>query len=315
MGEEKLSNEDYNNSNKISLNYCKNIIYLFRPFTLLLPLIVSFFVMAASMIYNNINFYANSWLTMLFAGLILMIVNAGSNAINQAADWKSDCISKPYRPIPKGIIKVEDAHSLAFILFLTSLIGAIKINLIFSVLIFTIIIFSVTYSMPPRMKRYLFINQVWISVARGLLGILAAWSVFGNPFTTTPLVIGLIAMFFLIGGIASKDIIDIEADKKTGVKTLMNTVGAKKTAFVCFPFLIIPFISIPFLISTGVLELYFWPLTFMIIPSFIIYRSMKETTKNSYFENTSAWSFMYVEYIFFALGFSLCTLISSNIFG
>jgi len=309
-----LSNEE-SYSNKNYLRYCKNLICLFRPFTLLLPLIASLFVMAASMIYNNVEFNPNMWITMLFAGFTLMIVNAASNAINQASDWESDSISKPYRPIPRGAIKVADAHSLAFIIFLFALLSAIAINVMFGVFIFTIIIFSVTYSLPPRIKQYLFLNQVWISIVRGFLGILAAWCVFGNPFTTTPLIIGFIAMFFLIGGMATKDIIDMEADKITGVKTLMNTFGAQKTAFICFPFLIIPFVLIPVLITTGFLELYFWPLTFLIIPSVIIYHLMKQVRKNNIFENTSAWSFMYVEYIFFALGFSLCTIISSSMFG
>lgn len=247
---------------------------------------------------------------MIASGIILMSLNAGSNAINQASDWKSDSISKPYRPIPRGVIKVVDAHSLAFIIFLAALLSAITININFSIFVFLIILFSLTYSLPPRIKKYIFLNQVWISIARGLFGILAAWSVFGNPFTKTPIIIGLIAMFFLIGGTATKDVIDIEADKNTGVRTLMNTYGLKKTSFICLPFLIIPFIFIPFLIKIGLLELYFWPLTFLIIPSLIIYYLMKQTDKNIFFENTSAWSFMYVEYIFFSLGFSLCTIFS-----
>lgn len=292
------------------LNYFKNLLYLSRPFTLLLPFIVSIFIMSSSITYNNIELNYNTIIIMIFSGLILMSINAGSNAINQASDWKSDKISKPYRPIPRGIIKIVDAHSYALIIFLAALLSAITINITFSLIVFSIIVFSLTYSLPPRIKKYLFLNQVWISIARGLLGILAAWSVFGNPFTKTPLIIGSIAMFFLIGGIATKDIIDMEADKSTGVKTLMNTYGIKKTSFICLPFLIIPFIFIPFFIKIGFLELYFWPLTFLIIPSLIIYFLMKQTAKNNFFENTPAWSFMYAEYIFFALGFSLCTIFS-----
>lgn len=303
-----LNQKKYSNMSK--LKYFKNLIYLFRPFTLLIPFLVSIFTMASSIIYNNLEFNITTIMTMLFSGLILMSINAGSNTINQASDWKSDTISKPYRPIPRGLIKVTDAHSFALIIFLTALISAITINVIFSIFIFIIIIFSITYSLPPRIKKYLFINQIWISIARGLLGILAAWSVFGNPFTTTPLIIGFIAMFFLIGGIATKDIIDMEADKNTGVKTLMNTYGIQKTSYICLPFLIIPFVFIPIFIKIGFLELYFWPLTLLIIPSIAIYLLMKKANKKNIFENTPAWSIMYAEYIFFALGFSLCTISS-----
>lgn len=207
-------------SNMTMLSYCKNFICLFRPFTLFLLFIVSIFIMGSSIIYNNVGFNLNTWVTMLFSGLILMSINAGSNAINQASDWKSDSVTKPYRPIPRGVIKVADVHSFVFIIFLVTLLSAIIINVMFGVFVFFIIVFSLTYSLPPRIKKYLFLNQVWISIERGLLVILAAWCVFGNPFATTPLIIGFISMFFLIGGMATKDVFDMEADKKTGMKHL-----------------------------------------------------------------------------------------------
>ncbi len=296
------------------IKYCKNLLCLFRPFTLLLPLIVSLFVMAASILYNNININLTSLITMLAAGLTLMLVNAASNVINQASDYKSDKISKPYRPIPKGVIKIADAHSIAFIIFLLALLIAITLNVMFGIFVFMIAFFSVTYSLPPRIKKYIFLNQIWISIPRGMLWILAAWSIFGNPFNSTPITISFIATFFLIGGMASKDIIDIEADKKTGVKTLMNTYGIKKTSFICLPFLIIPFILVPLLIIIDFLEWYFWPLTILIIPSCFIFYKMKGVIRNNIIENTQAWSFMYVEYIFLALGFSLCTIIYYSYF-
>ena len=113
---------------------------------------------------------------------------------------------------------------------------------------------------------------------------------------------------------ATKDIIDMEADKKTGIKTLMNTFGTKKTALICLPFLIVPFLLIPFFISLHFLEWYFWPLTFMIIPSCLIFYKMKNVLKNNFLENTSAWSFMYAEYMILALGISLCIIFNNYFF-
>ena len=169
-------------------------------------------------------------------------------------------------------------------------------------------IFTVTYSLPPRMKKYLFINQIWIAIPRGMFGILAAWSVFGNPFTTTPLVIGIIATTFLIGGMATKDIVDRIADKQTGTHTLINTYGSKKTALICFPFMFFPFMFIPIFINQGTLEPYLEPLTLSVFLSCFVFYLMIRNTESKTLENVHAWSIMYIEYIFFALGFALLTI-------
>ncbi len=162
---------------------------LFRPFTLAAPFIVSMSIMVASLIYNYnrnlIHKISDWWITVGQASFTIVLVNAASNSLNQATDVEADKISKPYRPIPRGIIRADSAQSLAYILYLFALLRAVTINLWFGIFVFLIIVFTVTYSLPPRMKKYLFINQVWIAIPRGLLGILASWSVFGseNPFT------------------------------------------------------------------------------------------------------------------------------------
>lgn len=288
---------------------------LMRPFTLMAPLIVSMSIMVASLVYNHLYFGttipSNWYFTVAQAGLTIAIVNAASNALNQAADLEADRISKPYRPIPRGMITVETAQSIAYILYLFALLRAVTINAWFGFFIFLIMIFTVTYSLPPRMKKYLFINQIWVAIPRGLLGIMAAWSVFGKPFTSpTPLIIGTIATTYLIGGMATKDVTDAKADKITGVKTLVNTLGMKKTALIILPFMIFPYLFIPMFINHGILDTHLWPLTFFAMPSFIIFYLMIKGTESKTLENVQAWAIMYVEYIFFALGFSLLTIFS-----
>ena len=286
---------------------------LTRPFTLLAPLIVSQAIMTASLVFRlkiDSSFIIPSdwWITVGQASFTIALVNAASNALNQATDVNADKISKPYRPIPKGIIKAETAQSIAYLLYLFALLRAVTINFWFGLFVFLIMIFTVTYSLPPRMKKYLFINQIWIAIPRGLIGILASWSVFGNPFETTPLVIGLIGTIFLIGGMATKDITDAEADKATGVRTLINTFGNKKTALISFPFMFFPFAFIPIFINQGYIEDYLWPLTFLVIITFFIFYLIVRGTESPTLENVQAWSIMYIQYIFFALGFALLTI-------
>ena len=278
---------------------------LIRPFTLAAPIFVSIFIMFSGLVYNySFEDYPNWWGTILQARLTVAMVNAASNTLNQATDAESDKMSKPYRPIPQGVVTADEAQSIAYILYLFSLLFALSINAWFGVFVFLIMIFTVMYSLPPRMKRFLFLNQVWIAIPRGLLGILASWSVFGDPFQKEPIAIGLIAMVFFIGGMTTKDVVDADADKKTGVSTLVNTFGRRNAAFISLPFLIVPFAAIPILIRYTILSSYLLPLTLLFIPSFLIFVLMIKAIESKTLENVHAWALMYLVYIFYAMSFS-----------
>jgi len=287
---------------------------LLRAFTLFAPFVVSMAIIVASLIiryYQGHPIPENWLLTVGHASTTILIVNAASNALNQATDVEADIISKPYRPIPRKIIRPDEAQSLALVLYLFALLRSTTINALFGFFIFLIMIFTVTYSLPPRMKKYLLINQIWIAVPRGLLGILASWSVFGADNlleTPTPWIIGGVATVFLIGGMSTKDIVDREADRRTGTRTLINTFGIKKTALFSFPFMFFPFIFISIFINRGLLESYLWPLILLAIPSIVILFLMIKPHESETLENVPAWSIMYMQYISFALIFAFLTI-------
>ncbi len=287
---------------------------LIRPFTLLAPIIVSACIMIASFFYNGRTdgLFTIWWTTIIPASFALAILNGASNTLNQITDVESDKISKPYRPIVRGDVSLIEAKVMSIILYITAFSLSILVNIMFSVFVLLIVIFTVTYSLPPRIKDVLFLNQLWVGVPRGLLGILASWSVFGNALEPLPMAIGLIAMFFLIGGSITKDIVDSEADKKTGTRTLVNTFGIKKAALMSLPFMFFPFAYIPLLIDSGILDSYLWLLTFLAIPGYFIFHLMvKEKKKGGLLENTSSWTLMYVTYFAFAFGFSFLTILGS----
>jgi geranylgeranylglycerol-phosphate geranylgeranyltransferase len=306
----KLTMKQPYSKSKFLSKKIRGYIDLVRPFTLLAPIFVSMFIMFASIVYNN-KFveFPTWWITIGQASLTLALINGASNALNQATDVESDKISKPYRPIPRGVVERDEAQSIAYILYLFALLRAVTINAWFGIFIFLIMLFTVVYSLPPRMKRFLFINQVWIAIPRGLFAILAAWSVFGNPFQMVPIIIGLIALMFFIGAMTTKDIVDCEADRKTGTRTLINTYGIKKAAFISLPFLIFPFAIIPILVHYHIINSYFLPLTIIIIPSFFIFYLMLKQQQNKTLENVHAWSLMYVTYLFYAVGFTLLIIL------
>jgi len=300
----KLTMKDPYSKNKFLSVKIRAYLDLLRPFTLAAPFFVSMFIMFASLVYNDkFDSTPNWWITIAQASLTLAFLNGASNALNQATDVEADAISKPYRPVPRGLVKPDEAQSIAYIFYLFALLRAVTINTWFGIFVFLIMIFTVMYSLPPRMKQYLFINQIWIAIPRGLFGILASWSVFGNPFQKEPLVIGIIALVFFIGAMTTKDIVDSEADKRTGTRTLINTFGTKKAAFISFPFLFFPFAFVPLFVYYGLLNSYMLPITIFAIPGFIIFYLMRKEDESETLENVPAWSLMYITYLFYAISF------------
>jgi len=308
--------EPYTKSRFLS-KQARGTIDLLRPFTLLAPFIVSISIMVAGLAFNlrNGNLAARPddwWITVGQAGFTIALVNAASNALNQATDVKSDKISKSYRPIPRGIIKAESAQSLAYILYLFALLRAVTINFWFGFFVFLIMIFTITYSLPPRMKKYLFINQIWIAIPRGMFGIMAAWSVFiaegQHPFQALPLIIGGVATTYLVGAMSTKDITDSEADRATGTRTLINTIGTKKAGLVCLPFMLCPFLFIFMFTYADIIDPIYNILSVFIVLSLFIFYLMRRETESKTLENIHAWSIMYVQYILYALSFSILTI-------
>ena len=300
----------------IIIRKCVGFIGLIRPFTLLAPFIVSMNIMIASYFYQGATDQIISvfLIQIIPASLSFAFLNGASNALNQATDIDADKISKSYRPIPQGLISIKEAYIVSIILYMISFGFGFIIHPMFLLFIGLITIFTVTYSISPRMKDVLWLNQLWIAIPRGFLGILASWSVFNSILDPLPLIIATIAGLFLFGGSITKDVADCQADLAVGTKTLVNIYGEKTAAFIILPFLFFPFLIIPISINLGLIPIYFWLLTFLSIPGFFIFKAMIKDTTSSILENTSAWSCMYITYLLFALSFSLITVAGTILF-
>jgi geranylgeranylglycerol-phosphate geranylgeranyltransferase len=283
---------------------------LLRPFTLLAPIIVSSSVMIASLVYSgttNLSF-SSLLLTIMAASICFALLNGASNVLNQATDWKEDALSKPYRPIPKGVITPREAYIAAFLLYTVALLLSLAVHLLFSCFIFIIACFSITYSLPPRMKKFLFLNQLWVALPRGFFAMIASWSVFGNPFAPLPLAMGCIAALFLFGGTATKDFLDAEADRTVGTKTMVNVFGIKTTALFSLVVMFSAFGLIVPLVYLQVINETLLPLVFLGFLSILIGWFMLKNQKKTKRENIPAWTLMYVTYFIFAISFSVLTI-------
>jgi 4-hydroxybenzoate polyprenyltransferase len=280
-------------------------IELIRPFTLLAPL---FGGLAASFLaLVSMDFEGFSWPTLVYGVATLMILNAASNCMNAAYDAHIDRINKPYRPIPKGLLTRDEASSVAFLLYFFALFRAILISYQFFAIVLLISIITIYYSMPPvRLKKRFWVSNITIALARGLLGFLAGWTIFGDPTDPTPWVIGSILFIYLVGATTSKDFTDADGDAKYGMRTLPVVYGPQRAALISGPFFIVPFILIP----VGVLQGYLVVTANYMLPlvawgAYVMWLLQSHATeRDPNFENSPAWKHMYLMLFALQLGFA-----------
>ncbi|UCE36915.1 MAG: UbiA family prenyltransferase [Thermoplasmata archaeon] len=293
----------------------RGFIDLFRPFTLLAPLIggicIGLMGWASKnpfpendlpFLYFDHHFpflqYHHGFLELLIGASTLVLLNAASNALNASYDVEIDKINKPYRPIPSGIITKDEARTIAWILYPVVLFRAVLVNRTFGFFVMIIMLITIAYSTPPlRLKKRLWFSNLTIAFARGMLGFVAAWAIFGDPFSDfTPWIIGGVMMIFLIGAITSKDFTDIKGDKVHGMRTLPVVYGVRKAAVISGPFFVLPFILILAGVMSGVLELRMLWLMLMVVWGVVTALLMQTvaTKEEKIFENTIVWVNMYL---------------------
>jgi len=284
---------------------------LVRPFTLLAPAIlgVSFGIMGESSRgwadwSANPQFFVSQ---LLFGVGALVLVNAASNALNAVYDLDIDRINKPQRPLPRGAIDPHEATTIAWLLYLITLFRATFINAWFGAFVLVIMCITVAYNAPPfRLKKRFLVNNASIALARGVFGVLASWSIFGDPLSPVPWTVGFILFVFLLGAATTKDFSDIAGDRAYGVKTLPVVVGVERAATITATFFVIPLAFIPVMVCFGLLYTNAWYLIFLGIWGAIVFKNTKEwaEARDVTMENNPLWVHMYLLLMTLGIGFA-----------
>ena len=206
---------------------------------------------------------ADGWLLVVLVGFILACMNYSSNALNQIMDRDIDALQphKKNRPIPSGRISSQEATGLVVILLLITLsLGYSVFGFWFGLLLSTIGVFVWLYNTPPlRLRMRLIWSNFSMSVPRGALGIIVAYSAFADPLDSRILVPALAFGIYVFGCNTFKDYEDYEADKKMGVRNFCTVYGKEKASQIVLPFLYIPFLI--FFLSGNNLTLLCLPLS------------------------------------------------------
>lgn len=290
---------------------------LVRPFTLLAPIIAGlcFSLMGEkSTGWAHWNADPSHFLTDLISGVAaLVFVNMASNTLNGVYDIDIDRINKPERPLPRGAINPQEATTIAYLLYFFTFYRATLLNSAFTVFIFAIMLLTIAYSAPPlRTKKHFMWNNATIALARGLFGVLASWSIFGNPLDPVPWAAGFILFVFLLGAATTKDFTDMPGDKEYGMRTLPIVIGVERAATVTASFFVIPLLFVPILVWTRILYdnanllvlLFFWS------GYVLIHTKEWANSRDRNFENNPMWTHMYFLLMALAVGFALTYILS-----
>lgn len=172
-----------------------------------------------------------NWRLLVHGAVTLLLVQWGSNTVNQVYDAEADSISKPYRPIPSGVIDLEEALTIGYMMWLVAVGRAVMLAPAFGGLILAIVLVTLAYSAPPfRWKDGPWTGTLSVALARGLLGLPAAWVMVGPWDAVEPWAAGGVLFVFLAGATACKDFADEEADRLTGTRTLVVEYGHQVTS-------------------------------------------------------------------------------------
>ncbi|GMN55974.1 hypothetical protein TIFTF001_025096 [Ficus carica] len=210
-----------------------------RPHTIRGTALGSLALVSRALIENP-NLIKWSLLFKAFSGLFALICGNGYIVgINQIYDIGIDKVNKPYLPIAAGDLSVKSAW---FLVVFFALAGLLIVGFNFGPFITRLYCFGLflgtIYSVPPfRMKRFPVAAFLIIATVRGFLlnfgvyyatraalGLSFEWS---SPvaFITT-----FVTLFALVIAI-TKDLPDVEGDRKFQISTFATKLGVRNIAF------------------------------------------------------------------------------------
>jgi len=290
------------------MNKIKSYFSLLRPFTLIFPFVSAIFLSALALGYHNkLHEIFDYTIPILCGGFALMLCNSASNCLNQVWDLREDRLhpEKRNRPVANGEISESEALSLAIFGLILVVILCSFVNTLFTIFVGLILLFAFAYSVPPmRLKKRLVLNNLCLSIPRGFLGVLACVSIVAYPFEITFICIGLILFLFAFGVNPVKDISDIEADKKVGIKNLCTVYGVKKAMIISSAFVIIPYfllVIFPYLKLLPFNTIYL--LSLVPIGAVMVWLMFHNPEKKGRTENTTLWGLFYLHAIAYVVGF------------
>jgi geranylgeranylglycerol-phosphate geranylgeranyltransferase len=163
----------------------------------------------------------------LFLFVIVVLITAAGNVINDFFDAEIDAINRPGRPIPSGMVSRRAARGFAVTLFLAGIMLSFFTNsLCIAIAIFNVLLL-VAYA--AKLKRTPLIGNIAVAYLSASIflfgGALNGWE---GLIHIIP--IAAITFFAMLSRELLKDAEDVEGDRAGGADTVPLRIGIKKTS-------------------------------------------------------------------------------------
>lgn len=212
-------------------------IELADPVTWISPVLVCFCGALASGYERGFDWTRpDHWWLMLLGALMTGPLGTGfSQSINDYFDRDLDAINDPQRPIPAGIISLNEARwnwiALGAATLLVSLVFGNPLIVLFAVVGIAL---SVIYSMPPiKLKKHFWLGPPAVGLGYVSMSWMAGHLIFA-PLTWQSVVVALINGGLAAGLLFLNDIKSVEGDRKLGLQSLTVAIGVKRTLIVAY---------------------------------------------------------------------------------
>ena len=199
-----------------------------------------------------------SLLINIILGVLTYFFLAGAGmVINDYYDYEIDKINRPQRPIPRGVITLNQAR-LLFIIYLSigmilSIVHVFLFNLNFFIIIIAAIFGFMGWLYAIWGKKSGFFGNLIVSVSFSIGMIYGA--LLNSSFIPIYIYYFFFTSFFLL---LSREVIkgceDIEGDKKEGVKTLAIRIGVKKSNYIAMFFALVAILFYIFSLFSNILN-------------------------------------------------------------
>jgi geranylgeranylglycerol-phosphate geranylgeranyltransferase len=165
--------------------------------------------------------------------VIVFLITAGGNTINDYFDVAIDRVNRPDRPIPSGEINTVQAGFLAIVLFSCGILLSVFTN----PLCFTIAVFNalLLYLYAARLKRMLFIGNMAVSYLSASI-FLFGGAFYGIEGIEKVAAIAIMTFFAMLSRELLKAAEDVKGDAAAGALTLPVEYGIRVTVFLSLLF-------------------------------------------------------------------------------
>lgn len=201
----------------------KRLFYFFlltRPLNVLITFLS---VLVATVLVSG------SWIIsrVVLGCLSAALASGAGNTLNDFYDQEIDWINKPYRPIPSGRVRPQEAIVFAIALFAVSLGLSLLLGIPEFIIVSSAVVLLWAYA--AVLKRAILVGNLMVSFLGGLAFVFGGIVVYRAEAGFIP---ALFAFLFHLGREIVKDAEDMQADVVRGARTLPIQIGLRP-ALIC----------------------------------------------------------------------------------